>query len=260
MRGAGRPFSVGHRRPPILAVTVAAVVMSLGAVAAGLSRLDPGPRRVLIPLVSTQRSTAVSATTLTDHRRPPASGVAPRATGAERSVVASPWPSARSRAVAPGDPSRLDSAGESSPAFLAHMTAVLHRRGLPLPGEVGRLQSVIVHATPVATTSGTLAHSRSPRPRSRPRRRNARAAGAARLHAPSVAKTIQAGLKMAPGYGPVSAAATLGRQFSCPGRGPLGHEQLLKKASCRPLQGLTASSVRRIEQDFVSKTRRSVPR
>ncbi len=139
----------------LLVVTVAAVVMGLGAVAAGLTRLDPGPRRVLIPSVSIQRSTAVSATALTDYPYPPASGVAPRATGAERPVVASPWPSAQSRAVAPGDPSRLDSAGDDSRAFLAHMTAVLHRRGLPLPGAAGRQRSLIVHETPVTTTSGT---------------------------------------------------------------------------------------------------------
>jgi hypothetical protein len=42
--------------------------------------------------------------------------------------------------------------------------------------------------------------------------------------------TPQPGLKIAPACEPVSAAATLGRPFSCPGRGPQDHEQLLKKS------------------------------
>src|SRR5215203_4099981 len=40
--------------------------------------------------------------------------------------------------------------------------------------------------------------------------------------------TPHAGLKIAPTCEPVSADATLGRPFSCPGRGPQDHEQLLK--------------------------------
>ena len=42
--------------------------------------------------------------------------------------------------------------------------------------------------------------------------------------------TPQPGLKIAPGYGPVGAAARQGRPFSCPGRGPQDHEQLLKNS------------------------------
>jgi hypothetical protein len=43
--------------------------------------------------------------------------------------------------------------------------------------------------------------------------------------------TPQPGLKIAPACEPVSAAETLGRPFSCPGRGPQDHEQLLTSSS-----------------------------
>jgi len=45
---------------------------------------------------------------------------------------------------------------------------------------------------------------------------------------------IQAGLKIAPACEPISAAETLGRPFSCPGRGPQDHEQLLRKRPAAP--------------------------
>ena len=60
-------------------------------------------------------------------------------------------PVASSRAAPPFGASTQPSRDEPDPpAYLMQMTAVQHRRGLPLPGDVGRLPSLIVGATPAA--------------------------------------------------------------------------------------------------------------
>lgn len=131
------------------AVVVVAVTIGLGIVAAGLSRstldlrsgsvsVDPLPGEPLeAPLLPMS----------------PVPGI-PRDEAAGRSSVASLVPSARSRAASPHEPSSHSPDDDDPRAFLAHMTAVMHRRGLPLPGASGRLQSLFNVSTPAASNAG----------------------------------------------------------------------------------------------------------
>jgi hypothetical protein len=50
----------------------------------------------------------------------------------------------------PVDAAAQPSSDDDPRVYLAHMTAVQHRQGLPLPGDIGRLLSLIIAATPDA--------------------------------------------------------------------------------------------------------------
>jgi hypothetical protein len=47
------------------------------------------------------------------------------------------------RSIPPNGSPAMPSADDDPREFLAHMTAVMHRRGLPLPASQGRIQSLI---------------------------------------------------------------------------------------------------------------------
>ena len=127
-----------------LVVLVAAVVMGLGSVAAGLSRPVHDSRRD-VALVNTPQGPAVGGPSLTTM------GSTPGRSNLQLAGT-SPTSRARSRSTVPNDLSSRGVRGDAPRAFLAHMAAVLYGSGQPLPADVGRLQSLVTIATPTTTT------------------------------------------------------------------------------------------------------------
>ena len=91
----------------LIVLGVAAFMMGCGSVAAGLST----QLQVMVPAIS----------------------LASAATENYPSSTALPKASARSRSAAPVAPSLRSPVHEDSREFLAEMTAVMHRRGMPVP-------------------------------------------------------------------------------------------------------------------------------
>jgi hypothetical protein len=126
---------------------VMALIATVSIVAA-LPRPINDQRRELA-LVSSSQSNAVGTPSQSLRPWP---GRSRYETGLETSSFASRQSRVRSRPATPHDPSSRSPDDDDSRAYLAHMTAVMHRGGLPLPGDAGRLQSLTDSSTPVATT------------------------------------------------------------------------------------------------------------
>lgn len=141
-------------RDLLLVIVVAAAALELGAPAAGIV-----VEAVLVPtfppMEATDRTLGSGARLREGTDSGPRHRVRPDREGTAH--TASFGPSAAAIPItlgAPGSTVPPVAAATQPPSdddprvYLAHMTAVQHRQGLPLPGAVSRLQCLIVAATP----------------------------------------------------------------------------------------------------------------
>jgi hypothetical protein len=149
--------AMSHRAPPrhgapdlLLAVAVAAAALGLGSVVTALTVSDPPPAESPIRRFAASAGRNAGATPGPGEQVRPASSRAMPAANLLRSQAAPVTTRAPGRSAPPFGSSTQPPGDEDPRADLAQMTAVQHGRGLPLPGEVGRLQSLIASATPLA--------------------------------------------------------------------------------------------------------------
>ena len=139
----------------LLVVAVAAVAFGLAAVGVGLAELSSTAPSPLVtpggsPLLEAEgfcRSSspllAACDRDLSDGGHDGARGVDAVKVAAVRFAPASDVAAPVMRSISPVGASAMAPADNDPRAFLAHMTAVMHRRGLPLPASEGRMQSLI---------------------------------------------------------------------------------------------------------------------
>ena len=128
-----------------LLVVVAAVVLGLGSVAAGLTRPASAPPREVAVVHALQR-TALGASSPTPR------WAAPARVPLQPTEI-SPTPPAQSPSIMPKDVASRGVGHDDPLVFLNAMTELLYGRGPLRPADVGRRQSPITADTPTVTTA-----------------------------------------------------------------------------------------------------------